>query len=107
MAASLSRQFEVIVRHDAVASLAEVGVCSAGASMLDAIVASMPTPGCDAAGWIAALARHPDTRYSRLVIVGGDAEAQRSWQALGVLATLSPRDVDVLGTLLAKALGLT
>lgn len=107
LAASLSRQFEVIVRHDAVASLAEVGVCSAGASMLDAIVAAMPAPGFDAAGWIAALARHPDTRYSRLVIVGGDAEAQRSWQSLGVLATLSPRDVDVLGTLLVKALGLS
>lgn len=107
MAASLSRRFEVIVRHDAVANLAEVGVCSAGASMLDAIVATIPTPGVDAARWIAALTRHPDTRYSRLVIVGGDAESQRAWQSLGVLATLSSPDVDVLGTLLEKALGLT
>jgi hypothetical protein len=45
MAASLSRQFEVIVRHDAVASLAEVGVCSAGASMLDAVVVEFPRSG--------------------------------------------------------------
>lgn len=106
LAATLSRRFEVIVRHDPVASLAEVGVCSAGASMLDAIVAVMPPTGVDPARWITALARHPDTRYTRLVLVGGDPAAQRAWQALGVLATVDPDDIAVLSTLLDKALGL-
>jgi len=105
LAASLARRSEVIVRNDPVASLAEIGVCSAGASMLDAIVAVMPVAGVDAARWISALTTHPDTRYSRLVVVGGTAEAQRHWQSLGVLATVDPGDIDVLGSLLDKALG--
>jgi hypothetical protein len=72
-----------MVEHDAVRALAEVGRRCAGASLLDAVVVEFPRSGIHDARWCASVREHPDTRYSRLVIVGGDAEAQRSWQSLG------------------------
>ena len=106
LAMSLGDTFDIISRADPMEGLAEIGSLCAGTGMLDAIVVSLPAPGVDAQRWIRAVRSHPDTRYGRLVVLGGSPVEQRAWQALGVSATLDVANVDLVRTVLERALGL-
>lgn len=106
LALSLGDSFDIISRADPMEGLAEIGTLCAGTGMLDAIVVSLPSPGVDAARWVKAVRSHPDTRYGRVVVLGGGPEEKRAWQALGVSATLDASQLDLLRTVLERALGL-
>ena len=103
----LARFFDVIVQPDLVAGLADIGTRSAGANLIDAVVVSLPAPGVQEDRWLSALLRHPDTRYTRIVVIGGSEAQQRHWQELGVLATVQRENLDQVTPVLEKALGLT
>ncbi len=102
----LSAHFEVLVQVDPVASLAEIGLLSAGAGLIDAVVVALPAPNVDDGRWLGALLRHPDTRYTRIVTVGGDASQQRRWQEVGVVATVEPDALTQVTPVLEQVLGL-
>lgn len=106
IALSLGDAFDLLPRFDSMQALADIGTLSAGAGMLDAVVIALPVPGLDEQRWIRAVRSHPDTKYGRLVVLGGDAAQQRSWQALGVAATLDAGRTNLLRTVLERALGL-
>ena len=105
LALSLGDGFDLISRADPMEGLAEIGTLCAGAGMLDAVVVALPVDGVDAQAWVRAVRSHPDTRYGRLVVLGGDAAQQRAWQALGVAATLDAGRVSLVRTVLERALG--
>jgi excisionase family DNA binding protein len=104
--ALLAPRYEVIAQADAVAGLAELGMLSAGAGLIDAAVVSLPAPGVDDQRWLEAILHHPDTRYTRVVTVGGDASQKHRWQAAGVVATVDPESLEQVGPVLDQALGL-
>ena len=106
LALSLGDAFDLISRVDPMEALAEIGTLSAGAGMLDAVVVALPVPGLDDQRWIRAVRSHPDTKYGRVVVLGGDAAQQRSWQALGVAATLDAGRTNLVRTVLERALGI-
>ncbi len=104
LASELSSRFEVIVRTQLIAGLAEVGACSSGAQMLDAVVVALDEPGIDGERWVSAVMRHPDARYTRVLTLGGDAEEQRKWRERGAFAT-APRDqIALVRGVIEKAL---
>lgn len=107
LALSLGDAFDLITRADPMEGLAEIGTLCAGTGMLDAIVVALPSGGVDDVRWIRAVRRHPDTRYGRVVVLGGDTAQQRSWQSLGVSATLDVERVGLVRTVLERALGLS
>ncbi len=104
--AILSAHYDVLVQTDPVAGLAELGMLSSGAGLIDAAVISLPSPQVDDQRWIEAVLRHPDTRYTRLVTVGGDASQKLRWQSAGVVATVDPESLEQVGPVLDQALGL-
>ncbi len=104
IALALGDGFDVVTRADTVASLAEIGALCAGAGMLDAVVVQFP-PEVDGERWIRAVQRHPDTRYGRVVVLGGTPSQQALWQASGATATLDTSRVGLLRTVLERALG--
>ncbi|MBL8601880.1 MAG: helix-turn-helix domain-containing protein [Myxococcales bacterium] len=91
LAAVLAPRYEVMVRHNLVEGLAEIGVCSAGASSLDAVVVSFANHTVDPQRWLEALMRHPDTRYIRVIALGGNPFDRSRWNRLGLLAS-APRE---------------
>ncbi|MFO0652852.1 MAG: helix-turn-helix domain-containing protein [Polyangiales bacterium] len=102
----LSSRYDVVVQPDAVAGLAELGMLSAGAGLIDAAVVSLPAPRVDDQRWLEAVLRHPDTRYTRIVTVGGDSAQKHRWQAAGVVATVDPDAIEQVAPVLDQALGL-
>jgi phage terminase Nu1 subunit (DNA packaging protein) len=104
--ALLSPRYDVIVQPDAVAGLAELGMLSAGAGLIDAAVVSFPAARVDDQRWLDAVLRHPDTRYTRIVTVGGDGPQKHRWQTAGVAATVDPNAIEQVGPVLDQALGL-
>jgi excisionase family DNA binding protein len=99
-------RFEIIAQPDAVAALAEIGERSAGRGLIDAVVVALPTPAVRDEAWINAVRSHPDTRYSLMVTVGGDAAQKRRCQELGVTATVDPDALEQVVPVLEQALGL-
>lgn len=106
IATTLAPRFEVMVRHNLVEGLAEIGVCSAGASNLDAVVVSLPAPGVDSTKWLEALTRHPDTRYIRIVALGGTPDEREMWNRLGLLASAPRSDARWVLPALEAGLGM-
>jgi|GEM_PF-399185 len=106
LALSLGDGFDIISRADPMAGLAEIGTLCAGAGMLDAVVVSLPAEGIEDQQWIRAVRSHPDTKYGRVVVLGGDAAQQRSWQALGVAATLDAGRASLVRPVLERVLGI-
>ena len=106
LALSLGDSFDLISRSDPMAGLAEIGTLCSGAGMLDAVVVSLPADGIDDQQWIRAVRSHPDTKYGRVVVLGGDASQQRSWQALGVAATLDADRAALVRPVLERVLGI-
>ena len=106
LAQSLGDGFDLISRNDPMEGLAEIGTLCAGAGMLDAIVVALPAPGVDDERWVRAVRAHPDTKYGRIGVIGGDAAQQRSWQALGVTATLDVGRASLVRPVLERALGI-
>jgi hypothetical protein len=106
LALSLGDSFDLISRSDPMAGLAEIGTLCSGAGMLDAVVVSLPAEGIDDQQWIRAVRSHPDTKYGRVVVLGGDASQQRSWQALGVAATLDAGRAALVRPVLERVLGI-
>ncbi len=102
----LSSRYDVVVQPDAVAGLAELGMLSAGAGLIDAAVVSLPAQRVDDQRWLEAVLRHPDTRYTRVVTVGGDSAQKHRWQAAGVVATVDPDAIEQVAPVLDQALGL-
>ncbi len=72
-----------------------------------AVVVALPWEGVDDVRWVAALGNHPDTRYTRLVVVGGDEARHHAWQSVGATATMASVRPEVLHTLLSRSLGIT
>jgi hypothetical protein len=105
LAQALGDGLDLISRADPMEGLAEIGALCAGTGMLDAIVVALPAPGVDDVRWLRAVRSHPDTKYGRVVVLGGDAAQQRAWQALGVAATLDASRVALVRTVLERALG--
>lgn len=105
LARSLGDAFDLISRADPMEGLAEIGTLCAGAGMLDAVVVALPAEGIDDHRWLRAVRSHPDTRYGRVVVLGGDPAQQRSWQALGVAATLDAGRASLVRPVLERALG--
>ncbi len=99
-------RFEVVAQPDPVAALAEIGERSAGRGLIDAIVVTLPTAGVGDESWIHAVRSHPDTRYSLVVTVGGDAPQKRRAHELGVTATVDPDALEQVVPVLEQALGL-
>jgi hypothetical protein len=107
LASTLADLFEVTVLHDPVSALVEIGSQCAGANLIDAVVASFPVEGVDDREWVHALARHPDTRYSRVVVVSLEDAHRKDWQDLGAIATVQRHSVEQVAPVLEKALGLS
>lgn len=106
LSARLSDEFDLLHHHDVVAALTEIGLRSSGAGLLDAIVVALPVEGVDDQRWVRAVSHHADTRYSRLVVIGGTEDDQLAWQGLGTTATVNHNQLDLLRTVLEKSLGL-
>lgn len=104
--ALLGARFEVLSQPDGIVALAEIGMHSSGAALIDAVVVALPVEGADAEVWVSALLRHPDTRYALLLTLGGDAEQHRRLQALGVTATVAGGAIEQVPPVLEQALGL-
>jgi hypothetical protein len=104
---SLSDLFDVSVLTDPVSALAEIGTQCAGANLVDAVVAAFPAEGIDDRRWIQALVRHPDTRYSRVVVVSMEDAHRKDWQDMGAIATVQRNSLEQVAPVLEKALGLT
>ncbi len=107
LADALSPRYDVLTQPSHVASLAEIGLRSAGAGLLDAVVVALPVDDLDERRWIAALLRHPDTRYTRIVTVGGTSSQRQAWQNLGVAATVMTDAHTQVGAVLDPMLGVT
>jgi excisionase family DNA binding protein len=105
IAQSFAPRFDVTVQHDPVRALADVGLGCSGANLLDVVVVEFPREGVDDTRWVAALGRHPDTRYTRLVVVGGDEARQGAWHAAGATATMPSMQPELIEPLLSRALG--
>jgi excisionase family DNA binding protein len=103
---SLSR-FEIIASDDPIRALAEIGTRSAGANHIDAVVVCLPVTNIDSERWLSALSRHPDTRYTRIITIGGDATAQQRWRELGVAATVDASKLEHVAPVIEQMLGLT
>lgn len=103
--AALAERFDLVVIDDVVGALVEAGLRSSGASLVDAVVVALPAAGVDDAAWVSALQQHDDTRYTRLVVVGGSDDQQRRWQSLGATTTLHPDSLDLVSVVLEKSLG--
>lgn len=106
LATTFAHRFDVTVVRDPVRALAEIGLHCAGANLLDAVVVALPWEGIDDMRWVSALSNHPDTRYTRLLVVGGDEAQHRAWQSAGVTATMSSLQPEVVDTLLSRSLGI-
>jgi hypothetical protein len=107
LAMTLTDMFEVGTLTDPVAALVEIGAECAGASLIDAVVVTLPVEGVDDRRWVEALARHPDTRYTRVVVVSATEDGnQKDWQDLGVIATVQRNSIEQVAPVLEKALGL-
>lgn len=106
LAETFAQRFDVSLVRDPVRALAEIGLHCAGASLLDAVVIALPWEGIDDARWVEALSNHPDTRYTRVVVVGGDEAKHQAWQAAGVTATMTTLQTEVVDTLLSRSLGI-
>ncbi len=104
--ALLGQHFEVLLQTDPVAALAEIGMLSSGAGLIDAVVVALPAPHVDDQRWLAALLNHPDTRYTRILTVGGDAAQHQRWQQVGVVATVEPDALEQVSPVLEQVLGL-
>ncbi|MEI8254622.1 MAG: helix-turn-helix domain-containing protein [Deltaproteobacteria bacterium] len=107
LAAMLTDLFEVTVLHDPVGALAEIGAQCSGANLIDAVVATFPVEGLDDRRWVAALGRHPDTRYSRVIVVSLEDTHRKDWQDLGAIATVQRQSLEQVAPVLEKALGLS
>jgi hypothetical protein len=107
LAATLTDLFEVTILHDPVSALTEIGSQCSGANLIDAVVASFPADGVDDRRWVHALARHPDTRYSRVIVVSLEDTHRKDWQDLGAIATVQRQSVEQVAPVLEKALGLS
>jgi excisionase family DNA binding protein len=105
IAERLSANFDVMVEHDAVRALAEVGRRCAGASLLDAVVVEFPRSGIHDARWCASVREHPDTRYTLVFAVGAEEGMQEPLREAGVAATMPAAHPEVLVSLLSRALG--
>jgi excisionase family DNA binding protein len=103
---TLDTRFDVLTHTDPVAALAELGTYSVGADCVDAVVVTFPAPGINDLQWLSGLLEHPDTHYARVVVIGSDTERQRSWQDLGVHATVSPDALHLVSPVLEQCLGL-
>lgn len=103
---SLRDNFDVIAQSDPVTALAELGARSAGAGLIDALVVAFPVAGVDEDRWLRAVARHPDTQYTRVVVVSLDDSRQRAWHDLGAIATVNPDSLEQIAPVLERALGL-
>jgi CheY-like chemotaxis protein/phage terminase Nu1 subunit (DNA packaging protein) len=102
----LQGRFELSEQHDPIVALAEIGERSSGRGLIDAIMVSIPTRGVDFEAWLRAVRQHPDTRYSLVVTIGGDAAQKHRCQELGVTATVSSETVEQTLPVLEQALGL-
>ncbi len=107
LATMLADLFEVTTLHDPVAALAEIGAQCSGANLIDAVVATFPVEGLDDRQWVHALARHPDTRYSRVIVVSLEDTHRKDWQDLGAIATVQRQSLEQVAPVLEKALGLS
>jgi hypothetical protein len=106
LAATLADLFEVVLHPDPVAALAEIGAQCSGANLIDAVVVGFPVEGIDDRRWIHALARHPDTRYTRVIVVSMEDAHRKDWQDLGAIATVQRDSLEQVGQVLERALGL-
>jgi CheY-like chemotaxis protein len=106
LSGTLNELFEVTTLHDPVAALAEIGAQCAGASLIDAVVVAFPVTGVDDRRWVHALARHPDTRYTRVVVVSLEDAHRKDWQDLGAIATVERQSIEQVAPVLEKALGI-
>lgn len=106
IASTLTGLFEVSTMVEPVAALVEIGAECAGASLIDAVVVTLPSEGVDDRRWIQALSKHPDTRYTRVVVVTGDDADRKAWQDLDVIATVRRNAIEQVAPVLEKALGL-
>ena len=91
---------------DPVGALTEIGAQCAGASLVDAVVVTFPVEGVDDKRWIAALGSHPDTRYTRAIVVSMEDAHRKDWQDLGAIATVQRNSLEHVAPVLEKALGL-
>jgi hypothetical protein len=107
LAGTLGDLFDVSVLADPVAALTEIGAQCSGAGLIDAVVVSFPVQGVDDRRWIHALARHPDTRYTRVIVVSLEDAHRKDWQDLGAIATVQRNSLEQVGQVLERALGLS
>jgi hypothetical protein len=106
LAATLSDLFEVTILGEPVAALAEIGAQCSGANVIDAVVATFPVEGVDDRRWIHALSRHPDTRYTRVIVVSAEEAHRKDWQDLGAIATVQKDSTEQVAPVLERVLGL-
>lgn len=106
IARSLAPSFEVIEQNDPVAALADLGARSAGAGLIDALVVALPAPGIDADRWLRAVAQHPDTQYTRVIVVSLSEPRDKALHELGAMATVNPDSLEQIAPVLERALGL-
>lgn len=107
LASTLGDLFEVQILTDPIAALAEIGAQCSGASLIDAVVVSFPAAGVDDRRWIQAISRHPDTRYTWVIVVSTEETHCKDWQDLGAIATVQPHAAEQVAPVLEKALGLS
>lgn len=106
LASTLGDMFDVSQATDPVGALAEIGAQCSGANLIDAVVVTFPVDGIDDRRWIHALTRHPDTRYTRVVVVSAEDAHRKDWQDLGAIATVQRNSLEQVAQVLEKALGL-
>jgi Helix-turn-helix domain len=107
LAATLGELFDVTTTLDPIAALAEIGVQCSGANLIDAVVVSFPVDAVDDRRWVRALAQHPDTRYTRVIVVSLEDAHRKDWQDLGAIATVHRNSLEQVAPVLEKALGLS
>jgi len=107
IATLLEERFDVGMYADPIGALAEIGSQCAGAGLVDAAVVSFPLDDIDDVAWIRSLSSHPDTCYTRLVVVSATPEKHKVWQDLGAIATVSRSTPEQIPAVLERVLGLT
>jgi excisionase family DNA binding protein len=100
----LSPSFQVVTEGNIIGALAALGEQCAGASLVDALVVALPSPGVDDPRWIRAVLSHPDTRYVRVLVLSQDDDRARRWQEAGAIATVRPGELGQLRALLEQVL---
>lgn len=107
IAGLLGDGFEAVPLADPVGALVDIGLRSAGDKMVDAVVVALPAPRVEALRWLEALRRHPDTRYSRLLVVAGEGLEQNALHSAGAACTVGASEANLLPELLKRLLGQT